>query len=163
MTQFLTAKAGYTLIETIIVIVIVGIIASLGAVIMMQGISPYTSIMARNDMHYQARLAVERIAREARTIRSCADITAPTNPSGTLQFTDTSGTVVTFSVAGETLLRGGDVLATGITSATPFRFLDGAGNPTTACPGIRFVEIAVTAARGTDSLQIRTRVHPRSF
>jgi hypothetical protein len=117
----------------------------------------------RSDVHYQARLAVERIAREARLIRSCADIIGPANPSNTLSFTDINGTAVAFSVAGSNLLRGPDLLASGITSAQPFRFLDTAGNPTTACPGIWYVEIDVIDTQGSESLQMRSRVHPRNF
>jgi prepilin-type N-terminal cleavage/methylation domain-containing protein len=169
----LPGEAGYTLIEIIIVIVLVGIIASITSVIILQAIKPYTDLNARSDMHYQDRLAVERIAREARNIRCCdascnAFQTVPANPSATLHFIDMSGKEIRFTVSGVNLNRregaGSDyTLATGITSATPFRFLDNAGNPTTACPGIRFIEIAITDARGADSLQIRTRVHPRTF
>jgi hypothetical protein len=129
----------------------------------MQAVKMYSDENARSDIHYQARLAVERVAREARLIRSCADITGAANPSATLQFTDINGNTITYTVAGTNLSRGGNILANNITSATPFRFLDNAGNQTTACPGIWLVEISVTDTQGANSLQIRTRVHPRNF
>jgi prepilin-type N-terminal cleavage/methylation domain-containing protein len=154
---------GFTLVETVMTIVIVGILAGLAAMIIMQGVRAYSDEQVRSDVHYQARLAVERIAREARLIRSCADIIGPANPSNTLSFTDINGTAVAFSVAGSNLLRGPDLLASGITSAQPFRFLDTAGNPTTACPGIWYVEIDVIDTQGSESLQMRSRVHPRNF
>ena len=160
---------GFTLIELVMVIVLIGILSGFAAMIILQGIRSYSDEQSRVDVHYQARLAVERIAREARTIRSCADITGPANPSATLSFTDINGTLVTFSVNVVTgvLSRGADTLATGVTSATPFRFLKKNGtDQTTSCVSpddIWFIEIDMSSTQGTESLQIRTRVHPRNF
>ncbi|MFA5073427.1 MAG: prepilin-type N-terminal cleavage/methylation domain-containing protein [Nitrospirota bacterium] len=154
---------GFTLIEIIIVIVIVGIISTIAAMIILQGVKSYAIEDQRSNVHYQARLAVERIAREARHIRNCSSIVGPLNPSGTLQFTDIQGSVVTFTVGGGNLSRNGNLLANGITSATPFRFLDINGNPTTTCPGIWFIEIDITDTQGSESLQMRTRIHPMNF
>ena len=128
------AKGGFTLIEVVITIVISGIIAGAAALILAQATRAYFDEQTRGDVHYQARLAVERIAREARLIRSCDDISGPANPSASLAFTDINGSAVTFAVAGGNLSRGADMLAAGVISAQPFRFLDTAGNPTTACP-----------------------------
>lgn len=154
---------GFTLIEIVITIVIVGIIAGIAAMIITQGVKSYSAEQSRTAAHYQSRLAVERMAREARHIRSCSDIAGPANPSGTLSFTDMNGNSVIFSVAGGNISMGGNLLASGITSAQPFTFLDSSGNQTTACPGIWFVVIDVTGTQGSEALQIRTRVHPRNF
>jgi len=158
---------GFTLIEIVITIVLVGILAGLAAVIITQGVQAFGEQQARSDVHYQARLAVERIAREARMVRSCADITLPANPSASLSFTDINGAAVAFSVAGGTLSRGADVLAGNLTSATPFRFLKKNGtDTTTSCVSpddIWFIEISVTSTQGAETLQLRTRVHPRNF
>jgi len=161
-------KAGFTLIEIVITIVLIGILAGVAAIIIMQGVRAYSDEQTRSDVHYQAQLAVERMAREARVIRSCADITGPANPSDTLSFTDINGTAVSYTVNAVTkvLSRGADVLATGITSAQPFQFLKNDGTTTTSCVSpndIWFIEINVTSTQGTESLQIRTRVHPMNF
>lgn len=160
---------GFTLIEMIITIVLVSVLAGLAAVIILQGIRAYSDEQSRTDVHYQARLALERITREARQIPSCAAIAGAANPSDTLQFTDASGTLVTFTVNGATkvLSRGGDILATGVTSAQPFRFLGKDGTTeTTSCISpndIWFVEIDLTDTQGSETLRMRTRVHPRNF
>lgn len=154
---------GFTLIEMVITIVIVGIIGGIAAMIIMQGVRAYSAEQSRSAAHYQARFAVERIAREARQIRSCADITGPANPSGTLSFKDINGNAVAFSYAGGNLSRGANLLASGITSAQPFTFLDSSGNQTTACPGIWFIVIDVIDQQGSETLEIRTRVHPMNF
>ncbi len=161
---------GFTLIEIVITIVLISILAGLAAVIILQGVRAYSDEDSRSDVHYQTRLAVERIAREARQIQSCSDILTPANPSNMLSFVDiNSGGAVTFTVNAvtQTLSRGTDVLATGITSTRPFQFLkrDGLAS-TTSCINpndIWFIEISVTDAKGSQSLPIRTRVHPMNF
>ena len=158
---------GFTLIEIVITIVLVSIIGGIAAMIILQGVRAYSDEQRRSDVHYQARYAMERMAREARLIRSCAAITGPANPSNTLQFTDINGTAVTFTVNAGVLSRGADILATGVTSAQPFRFYQKDGTTaTTSCISpndIWFVEIALTATQGTETIQMRTRVHPRNF
>jgi prepilin-type N-terminal cleavage/methylation domain-containing protein len=160
---------GFTLIEIIMVIVIISIIAGIAAMIILQGVRGYSDETQRSNLHYQARLAVERVAREARLIRSCADITGPANPSNTLSFTDVFGNPIAFSVAGTNLNRVGNLLANNITSPTPFRFLDQNGNVTTTCSvptvstDIWFVEIDLTDTQGSETLRMRTRVHPMNF
>jgi prepilin-type N-terminal cleavage/methylation domain-containing protein len=157
---------GFTLIEIVMTIVLVSILASLAAVIILQGARAYSDEDSRSDINYQTRLAVERIAREARQISDCITITVPANPGGTFSFTDiNTGAMVTFSISGTDLLRNADRLASGINSAqSSFSFLDADGATlTTACPGIWFIDISVTDANGSQSLPIRTRVHPRNF
>jgi prepilin-type N-terminal cleavage/methylation domain-containing protein len=163
---------GFTLIEIVITIVIVGIIAGIASMIILQGARTYSAEDSRGNAHYQARLAVERVAREARLIRSCGDITYPmNNPFGSLTFTDVNGNSITFSVAGGNLSRGANILANGVTSATPFRFLNRTGaaltSPINSCGvapnDIWYLEIDLTDTQGSETLEIRTRVHPMNF
>jgi prepilin-type N-terminal cleavage/methylation domain-containing protein len=159
-------RNGFTLIEIVVVIVLTGIIAGIVATLIMQAARAYSDEQLRSGAQYQTRLAVERISREARQVRRCAEITAPANPSATLQFTDITGAAVSFAVAGGNLTRGADVLASGVTSAQPFRFLDRSGNPTTSCVApndIWYVEVDVSTALGAEIARVRTRVHPGNF
>ena len=162
-------RAGFTIIELILTMLILGIIAAVVSQFALQGIRSYSTEQDRGNAHSQARLAVERVVREARSIRSCADIVGAANPSATLSFTDVTGAAVVFSVAGGNLTRGVDTLAQGVTASSlqPFWFLkkDGA-TPTTSCTtpdDIWFVEIDLTCAEGSESLRLRSRVHPRNF
>ena len=157
------SNSAFTLIELIITIVIIGVLSTIASMIILQGVSTYATEDKRSNVHYQTSVAVNRIAREARIIRSCADITAPANPSGTLSFTDVDGNAVSFSYAGGNLSRGANLLASGITSAQPFTFLDVNGNQTTACPGIWFVAIDIIGKSGSETAEVRTRVHPMNF
>jgi prepilin-type N-terminal cleavage/methylation domain-containing protein len=158
-------SGGFTLVEIVITIVLLTILSAIAAVIILQGVRGYVSEDARSDVHYQARLAVERMAREIRSIPSCTALSVPANPSSSIAFSDIiSNATVTFNVSGGSLFRNSDLLARGITSAQPFSFFAADGTTlTNTCPGIWFVQIAVTDTQGSESLQIRTRVHPRNF
>lgn len=160
---------GFTLIELVLTILLLGIIAAAVSQFVLQAVRSYSVEQSRGNVHSQARLAVERMTREIRGIRSCtaADLTLPAaNPFATLAFTDLSGTAVSFTVAGGNLARGADILAQGLTSAQPFRLLDKSGNPTISCTVPNeawFVEIDLTCVEGGESLRLRSRVHPRNF
>ena len=166
---------GFTLIELVLTMLILGIIAAVGSQFALQGIRSYSSEQDRGDAHSQARLAVERIVREARTIGSCTDIIGAASPSSaTLSFTDPGNrtATVTFNVAGGNLTRVGNTLAQGVTTAQPFRFLDMNGAVSTSCPAagnpsaatdIWFIEIDLTCTQKSGSLHLRSRVHPRNF
>jgi prepilin-type N-terminal cleavage/methylation domain-containing protein len=79
---------GFTLIEIVITIVLVTILAGLAAVIILQGVRAYSDEDSRSDIHYQTRLAVERIAREARQITDCNTITMLFKSRGDVLFHD---------------------------------------------------------------------------
>jgi prepilin-type N-terminal cleavage/methylation domain-containing protein len=165
-------STGFTLVEAIITIVIVGIISSIAAMIILQGIQSYTKEQNLSDAHYQARLAMERMTREIRTTRQLGAIgtvalgTITGNPTSSLIFTDLTGATITYSLGGTTLNRtvGGvpSPLATGVTTLQ-FRHYDSAGVLTTAALAVWTIEIDLTDTQGVDVLQMRTRVHPRNF
>jgi hypothetical protein len=121
-------------------------------------------------MHYQVGLAMERMERELRQVRSCGapDLPGMVNPSASITFTDINNAAITFSRTGTDLMRGADVLAKNIT-ALQFRFLDINGNQTVICgpapANAWLIEISLTATDpGTaEAIAMRTRVHPRNF
>ena len=163
---------GFTLIELIITIVIGGIISGMAALILMQGVKAYTDEQSRSDVHYQARSAMERMAREIRTARSASEIgtavlgTITGNPTNSFIFVDVSGTNITYSLGGTTLNRtvGGvpSALAQGVTTLQ-FQHYTSAGVLTTAPASVWLIEINLTDTQGTQTLQMLTRVHPRNF
>ncbi len=157
---------GFTLIEIVITIVLVGILAGIAALIILQGVESYSVEEVRSNVHYQARLAMERMAREIRLIRraSVVDITTMTDTN--LRFTDVNGANAGFTWTSPTLSRwngiGTAVLAPNIT-AFDFNYYrqDGVTPATEAT--LWYVEITMTSQQGSESLQMSTRVHPRNF
>jgi prepilin-type N-terminal cleavage/methylation domain-containing protein len=158
---------GFTLVEIVITIVLVSILAGIATMIIMQGVSIYSDEQNRSEVHYQARIALERMAREIRMIRSTADITTFTATN--LRFTDVSGTTLGFEWINltRTLNRwngaSDDVLASGINPLVFSYFENDGVTPAVLVDDVWFVDIAMTSVQGLESLPMRTRVHPRNF
>jgi prepilin-type N-terminal cleavage/methylation domain-containing protein len=170
---------GFTLIEVIMVIVLVGIISFTVAMIMLQGISSFAELDARVDLRARGTLAMERVSRELRLIRcttagnTCkplsTDITAWT--SSEIRFVNLNYGGVGFSLSGtDLLLRQGsgagdlpeDALGTGL-SAFSFEYLKNDGTTALAVGDIWIINADMTFTRGEESFNLRASVHPRSF
>jgi prepilin-type N-terminal cleavage/methylation domain-containing protein len=159
---------GFTLVEIVITIVLIGILSGIAAMIILQGVRAYSDEQTRSDVHYQARLAVERMAREIRMTRSTTDITTFT--ASDLRFTKVDGSISGFNWSNPTLNRwngaGNDVLASGVT-AFSFSYYRNDGVTLAALPAdlslLWFIDISMTDTQGSETLQMRTRVHPRNF
>jgi prepilin-type N-terminal cleavage/methylation domain-containing protein len=159
---------GFTLIEIVMTIVLLTILSAIAAVIILQGVRGYTSEKSRSDVHYQARLAVERMAREIRQVRSqtIADIT--TMNAANFNFTDINGSQLGFRLNTGNIERTQDnsatwqTLAAGVTSLTYSYFQQDTITAATAST-LWLVVISVNDTRGSETLQIRTQVHPRNF
>jgi prepilin-type N-terminal cleavage/methylation domain-containing protein len=166
---------GFTLIEIVITIVLVSILSGLAALIILQGVKTYSAEQIRSDVHYQARLAMERMAREIRLIRSQAAVDIPTMAATDLMFCDVTGKAVEFQLAGQVLNRresascnplawgGWSALSSSSINPLTFTYLDSAGAGGATAVNLWFVEINLTDTQGSESLQMRTRVHPRNF
>lgn len=169
---------GFTLIEIVITIVLIGILSGIAAMIILQGVRAYSDEQSRSDSHYQARLAIERMAREIRTIKQPGLLGAATpppvigaisgNPAASFIFTDASGATITYSLSGTTLNRtvGGIPAALAQNVMTlEFWHYDNTGTPTTAAASVWTVriDITVTPTSGTETYSLRSTVHPRNF
>ena len=162
---------GFTLIEIIVVIVIIGILATIAATIIMQGVSTYSVGESRSNALYQARFAVERMAREIRLIRSKTAADIPTMTGTTLLYNDINGLQMGFRLNAGNIERTQDngatwqTLAINITGpgGNIFTYLDNTGAATAAAASLWLVQIQVTATQGTESINMRTTVHPMNF
>jgi len=160
---------GFTLVEIVITIVIVSILASIAAMIILQGVKSYSIEDQRSNVHYQSRLAMERMAREIRLIRSRTDIlNANMNPTSIL-YTDIQGIQMGFRLNVGNIERTQDngttwqTLASGVTALT-FTYLQQDGvTPTAVAATLWYVVIDMTDQQGTETLSMRTRVHPMNF
>ena len=165
-----SGQAGFTLVEIVMTMVLVSILAAIAAVIILQGVRGYVGEEARSNVHYQARNAVERMARELRLVRwnqttASADVTAMTATD--FEYTDIQGNKMGFRLNAGALQRTQDgatwqTLATGAT-ALNFTYLQQDRVTAATAATLWFVVINLTDTQGSESLSLRTWVHPRSF
>lgn len=164
-----TADKGFTLIELVITMVLIGIIAYIVATALSTGITAYFTTDFRKEALDQARIAMERITREIRNVRSSADIT--TADATTFTFTDVSGTPISFALSGGNIDRTSvttNTLATGISSASIFTYLLSTGATTQSpipaeIPLIKRIKIDITATKNTESVTLQSEVWPRNL
>jgi len=162
-------EKGFTLVEIVIVIVIIGIMSTLAAMIILQGATSFSTEYSTSNAQYQSRLAMERMAREIRLLRSQTAGDIPTMSANTIMYTNIQGTQMGFQLSAGSIQRSQDngttwqTLATGVTALT-FTYLqqDGVTVATTAAT-LWYVVINITDQQGTETLSIRTRVFPRNF
>jgi prepilin-type N-terminal cleavage/methylation domain-containing protein len=87
-------SAGFTLIEVVITLIVLGVLATIGANVMSRGFLSYFvgREIARDDA--QGRLAFERMARELRTVRGTADLNI--GVANQITITDFDGNVIVY-------------------------------------------------------------------
>jgi prepilin-type N-terminal cleavage/methylation domain-containing protein len=162
------SRQGFSLIELIVVIVVFGIIAATGAQLMGNGFRAYFAGKDMTEMDSQARVALERMTRELRSVRVPADLTvAPTNE---ITFVDAGGNTIRYCMgtvgtcpgaAGE-LIRNIQPLAGGV-SGLVFSYLDRAGVATVTPALVFYITVNFTAAQGAISKAFQATVSPRNF
>lgn len=157
------SQTGFTLVELVLVIVLLAIVSAVVAIPLMEGARAYTSTEVRTDLADQGRLAIERMAREIRTIRSrtVADLPGCCNAT-TLSFVDVIGNPIVYTSDGVNIRRNGVVLASA--DAVTLNFFYFQQNGVTAAgvaTQVWTVQVDLTETRQGESQAYRVRVHPR--
>jgi type II secretory pathway pseudopilin PulG len=162
---------GITLIELVITMVLIGIIAYIVATALSTGIKAYFVTDLRKEALDQARIAMERMAREIRNVRDNTSITAA--DADTFTFTDTDGTLITFELSGTNLMRNTNTLSVGISSLAGAPFTTGifayvmADGTITQTPAplsaIRGIKIGLKSTVQTETVELYSEVWPRNL
>jgi prepilin-type N-terminal cleavage/methylation domain-containing protein len=155
---------GFTLLELIIVIMLIGIIAGISSKMLSQGFSGYFNTRNVLDADWQARLATERMQRDIRDVRSPVDIA--TAAASQLVFTNTEGNQITYSLSGTTLMRQTNtnttqVLADGVQSLT-FTYFDRTGAVTTTLANIRYIEFSLNIVLNNTNFTVSSAAYTRN-
>lgn len=163
--NFLKKHAGFTLLELIMVIMIISIISALGSRILSQGFTSYFNSKNLIAADWQARIALERMQRDIRAIRSPSDITTAT--ASQLVFVNTSGNTIAYSLSGANLVRqsnagAAQVLADGVTSLV-FSYYDLNGVVTATLANIRYITISLNVTLNNTNFSVTTSVYPRNL
>ena len=154
---------GFTLIEMIMVIVLTGIIAALGSRMLVAGFNSYQTSKNLIQAQWQGTIAMERLSRDLRTIRSASAADLTLTPATQITFTDTSANVVSYTLSGTTLMRNGQPLADGINSLN-FSYIASDGKTTAATAAqTHYVVVDIAVSIFGSNYSARTTVHPRAF
>jgi prepilin-type N-terminal cleavage/methylation domain-containing protein len=161
---------GFSLVELVMVIVILGILAAFVGPVLFNAMRAYQSVQTGVETHAKMRYAIERMSRELREVRRQApdatflDITSMT-PSN-MAFFKTDGTQVILNAVGNQVnlayssLAGmlSGVLTDQVASFSLAYFQQDASTPAAGAASISFVEISLTLSEGTSLFPARVRV-----
>lgn len=154
------SQKGFSLVELVMTIVIMGIISVVVGKILLQGYKTFITSQDISEVDWQGLLALESLTNDIHNIRSSADIT--TISSSSFAFTDMTGTSVTYALSGSTLQRNSLTVASGI-SALTYSYLDKNGSVTASPAAVRYISISVTAVQNNMSLAFTTLVGTRGM
>jgi prepilin-type N-terminal cleavage/methylation domain-containing protein len=161
-----SATRGFTLIEMIMGVVIVAVLATIGATMLGAGFDSFFLSRETNQNDWQGRLALERITRDLRSVRTPADITTMTGTQ--IVFTDSDNDQIAYALSGTTVTRtqnGGTarVLADNAAALT-FSYLQDDGSTTAvAAANVYYITVDLTISSANASTRYRGTVKPTSF
>src|SRR6267143_30284 len=160
------ARHGFTLLEVIITLVIAGVLATIGATLMSGGFRSYFLGRELAQDAAQGTLALERMTRDLRAVRSAADLT--TIGASTISFVDVDGNTITYALSAGSVTRsqnGGTAqpLAANASSLA-FTYLQNDGQTTAASSAtVWYIVVAVTVTSQNVGTTFRGTVKPASF
>jgi prepilin-type N-terminal cleavage/methylation domain-containing protein len=154
---------GFTLVELIIVVIVTGVIAALGSRILITGFDAYTTGKDLVELEWQGGLALERMSRDLRLIRSATNGDLNIAQADRIRFTDINANQVRYSLSGTTLMRNNQPLADDI-SSLDFSYLTNDGKTTAATSSsVYYIVITVQTDRNNLGYTRRAVIHPRQF
>lgn len=159
---------GFSLFELIMVIVLLGIVAAVAAPFMSAGFQSYFIGKDVAETDGQARVALERLSRDLRSVRAPADLTMTS--ASDITFIDVDGNSTRYCMGavggcpgatGE-LTRNSQPLAVGV-SALTFSYLTRTGATTAVAAQVFYITVGFTATQNTIGKSFRATVSPRNF
>lgn len=161
MKHFTKHIAGFSLIEFTLVITLLGILAAVSGPLLYQAFQGALTRMQMTRLDGQARFAMARMTKELRSMRN-KDVPGFSAGANTITFSSVSGTNITYSLLGVSLMRNSQPLANDVTSLS-FTYYDANGNITTTLDDIRYIKVSFSMAKGNNSLSVSSTVFPRNY
>ncbi len=98
-------SAGFTLVEIIVTLTVGAVLFGLGSIVISNGFRTYFVGREILTDASQARLALERMTRELRAVRSATAADLDIGTGGRISFTDFNGTNIVYRQTGNTIER----------------------------------------------------------
>lgn len=153
-------QAGFTLIELVAVIVIMGIISVVTGRILLASFNTFITSQNISEIDWNGLLTMEVFTNDVHDIRSANDIS--TINATSFSFVNSAGTSVSYALSGSTLLRNSAVLASGVQSVA-FDYRD-TNYVATATPGnVRYILLTVNFTQNNLTLPFATMAGTRGM
>lgn len=160
-------KKGYTLIELITVMTVIGVVAAIGAPLLIEAASAWSYASPyQNNAVLSAVVAQNRMSREIRRLKNDSSVT--TAASSQFSLTDVDNNTITFVLSGSTLMRNSDGLLDNVASLS-FVYYDDSGG-TIASPlvnpantDIRLVRVNYSVLAAGNTLNFGFTVKPQNL
>lgn len=119
---------GFTLIELVIVVVVLGILGGFTVSFLGNAVKTYILVREQENLYFEGTYIMERIARELNDAQTIA-IPVSATPDNTLRFTrrHPSSVDVSFSQSGRQLRRNADLIGTSVKTFSVTRNAAGGG------------------------------------
>lgn len=158
-------QKGFTLIELILTIVLIGIISGVTAKILMTGIDTYSFVTNRKDASQHARVAMERMVDEM-ILFQWTDVSFM--GQSRLSYWDQDGHSSSFksdTMNGQPVLKRGNDFLAGVLAFLDFDYLRADGSNASFAWQLRRlnIEVSIEALGGYGDITLRTEVFPRNF
>lgn len=160
-------QLGFSLVELIVVVVVLGIVASMGATVVRDGMLGYLRGREITSADWQGRLALERITRELRDVApssgATVNISNTSCGSSAFTFSDINAVPISYTQSTTTLLRNGQPLADNVTGLR-FYCLQSNGQTYSTIPSaVYYITVSMVVSTTNTSAAYRSTVKPRSF
>ena len=161
----LLRQLGFSLVEVIVVIVVLGIVASIGVTVLRDGVLGYLRGQEITSADWQGRLAFERITRELRGIAApnYSNISATSCGTSTFAFSDVTGAQISYTQNTTTLLRNGQPLADNVSGLRFYCLQDDGQTYSTAASAVYYVSVSMVVTTANTNATYRSTVKPRNF
>jgi len=156
-------QQGFTLVEMVLVIVLTAIIATLGSRILASGFGAYITGKDLIQTEWQGNIALERLARDLRLVRSASAADLTITPGDQISFTDSNSNAISYTLSGTSLMRNSQPLADDISSLS-FSYIASDGKTSAASADlVHYIVVTLSTSRRGLNHDFSTIIHPRHF
>ena len=154
--------AGFSLIELISVMAILGVIGSFFAHTMQTAGEAYHNVTVRQELLRDGRIALEKMKREMRLVATATGVDALTLSSTTFSFRDRDETTYTYTLSGTSILRNGTALVDSVANLG-FVYYQKDGTAATSGNNLHSIVVNFTLTEAGESVPFRATIVPPAF
>lgn len=158
---------GYTLVELIMVIVMIGVLVGIGAPALLETVDAWSFSSRFQDFAVQSAIVTaNRMSREIRRLKNQDSFS--TAAASQLVFTDINNNSIDYNLSSNTIMRNSDGLCDNVTSLA-FTYYDDSGNQLASVPlsaadrvKVRRITAAFSIQAGSNTLNFRFQTSPQN-